>query len=51
MPVINRWSEVEAVAAVDHYGAKGIIADLALRTYSARLLGADPELVLPSVRT
>ena len=28
------------------YGAEGISADLALRTYSARLLGADPDLVL-----
>ncbi len=46
MPVLNRWSEAEAAAAVAHYGAQGIGADLALRTYSARLLGADPELVL-----
>ena len=32
--------------AVEHYGALGISEPLALRTYSARLLGADPELVL-----
>lgn len=46
MPSQNRWSQVEAEAAVARYGAEGISADLALRTYSARLLGADPDLVL-----
>ncbi|MFO0075958.1 MAG: bifunctional aldolase/short-chain dehydrogenase [Cyanobacteriota bacterium] len=46
MPAENRWSDAEAAAAIAHYGAQGIGEDLALRTYSARLLGADPELVL-----
>lgn len=46
MPVLNRWSDAEAAAAVQHYGAQGIGEPLALRTYSARLLGADPQLVL-----
>jgi len=46
MSVLNRWSEGEAAAAVAHYGAQGVSADLALRTYTARLLGADPQLVL-----
>jgi len=46
MSVLNRWSDQEAAAAVAHYGAQGIAEPLALRTYSARLLGADPELVL-----
>lgn len=46
MPALNRWSEADAAAAIAHYGAQGISDDLALRTYSARLLGADPELVL-----
>ncbi len=46
MPSQNRWSQAEAEAAVARYGAEGISADLALRTYSARLLGADPDLVL-----
>jgi short-subunit dehydrogenase/ribulose-5-phosphate 4-epimerase/fuculose-1-phosphate aldolase len=46
MSVLNRWSEGEAAAAVAHYGAQGVSDDLALRTYSARLLGADPQLVL-----
>src|SRR5512139_3798485 len=39
------WSEVEARRFADEFGpAWG--EDLALRTYSARLLGADPALVL-----
>jgi rhamnose utilization protein RhaD (predicted bifunctional aldolase and dehydrogenase)/NAD(P)-dependent dehydrogenase (short-subunit alcohol dehydrogenase family) len=46
MPVLNRWSDADAAAAVAHYGAQSIAEPLALRTYSARLLGADPELVL-----
>jgi rhamnose utilization protein RhaD (predicted bifunctional aldolase and dehydrogenase)/NAD(P)-dependent dehydrogenase (short-subunit alcohol dehydrogenase family) len=46
MPIRNRWSEADAAAAIARYGALGIGEDLALRTYSARLLGADPELVL-----
>lgn len=41
----SRWSDDDAKRAVDAWGAKwGEI--LALRTYSARLLGADPSLVL-----
>lgn len=46
MPSQNRWSQAEAEAAVARYGAEGVSEDLALRTYSARLLGADPDLVL-----
>lgn len=46
MSVLNRWSDAEAAAAVAHYGAQGVAEPLALRTYSARLLGADPDLVL-----
>jgi rhamnose utilization protein RhaD (predicted bifunctional aldolase and dehydrogenase)/NAD(P)-dependent dehydrogenase (short-subunit alcohol dehydrogenase family) len=40
------WSEIDAEAAVARYAADGHGHDLALRTYSARLLGADPALVL-----
>jgi rhamnose utilization protein RhaD (predicted bifunctional aldolase and dehydrogenase)/NAD(P)-dependent dehydrogenase (short-subunit alcohol dehydrogenase family) len=40
------WDEAAARAAVKRYGALGVGEDLALRTYSARLLGADPALVL-----
>jgi rhamnose utilization protein RhaD (predicted bifunctional aldolase and dehydrogenase)/NAD(P)-dependent dehydrogenase (short-subunit alcohol dehydrogenase family) len=40
------WDEGDARAAVERYAAQGVGEDLALRTYSARLLGADPRLVL-----
>jgi len=46
MPVLNRWSDADAAAAVAHYSVQGVAEPLALRTYSARLLGADPDLVL-----
>lgn len=42
----SRWVEAEAKKAVEHYGKMGINADLAIRTYTTRLLGGDPELVL-----
>ncbi len=42
----SRWSDAEARAAVGHYAGAGVNEDLALRTYSARLLGAEPTLVL-----
>ena len=42
----NRWSEKEASIFIKEYAQKGIGKDLALRTYSSRLLGSDPELVL-----
>jgi rhamnose utilization protein RhaD (predicted bifunctional aldolase and dehydrogenase)/NAD(P)-dependent dehydrogenase (short-subunit alcohol dehydrogenase family) len=42
----SRWDEARARACVVEWGGKGICEDLALRTYSARLLGADPALVL-----
>ena len=42
----NKWSEEEATKLIEKYKKDGISEDLALRTYSARLLGADPELVL-----
>lgn len=41
----SRWSETEAQAFVRRYAEKGVDADLALRVYSSRLLGADPRLV------
>jgi rhamnose utilization protein RhaD (predicted bifunctional aldolase and dehydrogenase)/NAD(P)-dependent dehydrogenase (short-subunit alcohol dehydrogenase family) len=42
----SRWSDADAKAAVEKYGAQGVGADLALRTYTTRLLGGDPALVL-----
>jgi rhamnose utilization protein RhaD (predicted bifunctional aldolase and dehydrogenase)/NAD(P)-dependent dehydrogenase (short-subunit alcohol dehydrogenase family) len=41
----NRWNDAEAARAVAER-KPGISEALALRTYSARLLGADPSLVL-----
>jgi rhamnulose-1-phosphate aldolase/alcohol dehydrogenase len=43
--IASRWSETEARAAVARWGARWG-EDLALRTYSARLIGADESLVL-----
>ena len=40
------WNDDEARAAVAHWRARGASEPLALRTYTARLLGADPKLVL-----
>ena len=40
------WRDEDARAAIDHYAEQGVGEDLALRTYSARLLGSDPRLVL-----
>ncbi|MEI9990922.1 MAG: bifunctional aldolase/short-chain dehydrogenase [Rhizomicrobium sp.] len=42
----SRWSDSEADDFVTRYGEKGVGADLALRTYTTRLLGSDPRLVL-----
>jgi rhamnose utilization protein RhaD (predicted bifunctional aldolase and dehydrogenase)/NAD(P)-dependent dehydrogenase (short-subunit alcohol dehydrogenase family) len=42
----SRWDEGAAEALVAHYAEAGIARDLALRVYSARLLGLDKRLVL-----
>ena len=42
----NRWSDRDAEAAVERYGRAGVNRDLALRTYTTRLLGAEPRLVI-----
>ncbi len=42
----SRWSDAEFKSVVDGYTARGINRDLAIRTYTTRLLGSDPELVL-----
>ena len=41
----NLWNEHDAQTMVEHYAARGVNEDLALRTYSSRLLGGDPRLV------
>jgi len=40
------WSDEDAEAAVAHYGGQGVNRDLALRTYTTRLLGSEPRLVI-----
>ena len=42
----SRWSDTEFTRVVDAYVAAGVNRDLAIRTYTTRLLGCDPELVL-----
>jgi len=42
----NLWSKTDAEAAVAKYATQGVNRDLALRTYTTRLLGGVPELVL-----
>lgn len=42
----SRWSDTDAKAFVNRYAGQGIGEDLALRTYTTRLLGGDPKLVL-----
>lgn len=42
----NLWRDDEAEKIVAEYALKGINRDLALRTYTTRLLGGEPRLVL-----
>ncbi len=42
----NLWKDSQARAFVRRYAKDGVNRDLALRTYSARLLGGEPRLVL-----
>ena len=42
----SKWSDADAKKFVGQYAAKGVNEDLALRTYTTRLLGQDPKLVL-----
>ena len=44
--VENLWKDSDAEAMVAAYAEKGINRDLALRTYTTRLLGGEPRLVL-----
>src|SRR5215470_17669289 len=42
----SRWNDADAAKAVACYAKVGVGKDLALRTYTTRLLGSDPLLVL-----
>jgi rhamnose utilization protein RhaD (predicted bifunctional aldolase and dehydrogenase)/NAD(P)-dependent dehydrogenase (short-subunit alcohol dehydrogenase family) len=44
--MLSRWRDADARKAIEGYAKAGIGEDLALRTYSTRLLGGDPLLVL-----
>jgi rhamnose utilization protein RhaD (predicted bifunctional aldolase and dehydrogenase) len=44
--MINLWDDHKAAEMVRRYGEDGLSEDLALRTYTTRLLGGDPRLVL-----
>ncbi|MCW5692462.1 MAG: bifunctional aldolase/short-chain dehydrogenase [Pseudolabrys sp.] len=41
----NLWSDQDARAAIESYAGQGVNEDLALRTYTTRLLGGEPRLV------
>ena len=40
------WSDTDAESFVARYAQQGVSRDLALRVYTTRLLGSDPQLVL-----
>jgi rhamnose utilization protein RhaD (predicted bifunctional aldolase and dehydrogenase)/NAD(P)-dependent dehydrogenase (short-subunit alcohol dehydrogenase family) len=42
----SRWNDADVRKAVEAYARSGVAEDLALRTYTTRLLGSDPLLVL-----
>ena len=42
----SKWSDAEAKEFAARYAPKGVNADLAVRTYTTRLLGSDPKMVL-----
>jgi rhamnose utilization protein RhaD (predicted bifunctional aldolase and dehydrogenase)/NAD(P)-dependent dehydrogenase (short-subunit alcohol dehydrogenase family) len=42
----SRWNDADARKAVETWAKAGVSRDLALRTYTTRLLGSDPLLVL-----
>jgi rhamnose utilization protein RhaD (predicted bifunctional aldolase and dehydrogenase)/NAD(P)-dependent dehydrogenase (short-subunit alcohol dehydrogenase family) len=44
--IANRWIEAEAAALVDGAGADPRARELALRVYTSRLIGRDPDLVM-----
>ena len=42
----NLWKDSDARAAIVQHTKKGIGEDLALRVYTSRLIGRDPDLVM-----
>jgi len=44
--MLSRWSDADAATAIAGYAKDGVSEDVALRTYTTRLIGSDPLLVL-----
>ena len=44
--IINRWQDAEARAMQDAAGADPMARELALRVYTSRIIGQDPDLVM-----
>jgi len=42
----SRWSEPDAKALMKEYNTQGVNEDIAIRTYTTRILGQEPQLVL-----
>ena len=42
----SRWSDADAKSLTKLYKTQGINEDIAIRTYTTRILGSDPQLVL-----
>ena len=42
----SKWSDAEAKDFATRYAPQGVNEDLAVRTYTTRLLGSDPRMVL-----
>ena len=44
--ILNRWQDADARALQDAAGADPVARELALRVYSSRIIGQDPDLVM-----
>ncbi|MEJ6608889.1 MAG: class II aldolase/adducin family protein, partial [Paracoccaceae bacterium] len=42
----SRWSDADAKSLIQSYQTQGINEDIAMRTYTTRILGSEPRLVL-----
>ena len=42
----SQWSESDAGAMIGHYASQGVGQNLALRVYTSRLIGRNPDLVI-----
>ena len=42
----SRWSDADAKSLTELYKSQGINEDIAIRTYTTRILGSDSQLVL-----